>query len=46
MLGDDGRGGIFTTEYTEAGKPYLKNTEMDSVYSVWRLKAAFQCIQW
>ena len=26
---------IFTTEYTEAGEPILKNTEMDSVYSVW-----------
>ena len=26
---------ILTTEYTEAVDPYLKNTEMDSVYSVW-----------
>ena len=37
---------FLTTEYTEAVEPYLKNTEMDSVYSVWRLKAAFPCILW
>jgi hypothetical protein len=26
---------FLTTEYTEAVEPYLKNTEMGSVYSVW-----------
>ena len=26
---------FLTTEYTETVEPYLKNTEMDSVYSVW-----------
>ena len=44
-MGDE-RGRFLTTEYTEAVEPYLKNTEMDSVYSVWRLKAAFKCILW
>ena len=27
--------GFLTTEYTEAGKPILKDTERSSVYSVW-----------
>ena len=26
---------FFTTEYTEAGEPILKDTERSSVYSVW-----------
>ena len=26
---------FLTTEYTEAGEPYLKITERSSVYSVW-----------
>ena len=30
-----GEGGFLTTEYTEAGEPYLKDTERSSVYSVW-----------
>ena len=33
-MGDE-RGRFLTTEYTEAGEPYLKNTEKISVYSVW-----------
>ena len=32
---------IFTTEYTEAVEPYLKNTERSSVYSVWERKRPF-----
>ena len=32
---------IFTTEYTEAVEPLLKDTEMDSVYSVWERKRPF-----
>ena len=32
---------IFTTEYTEAGEPILKNTERSSVYSVWERKRPF-----
>ena len=38
------RGFYFTTEYTEAGEPLLKTTEMISVCSVWRLSAAFLCL--
>ena len=33
MLGDDGRGRFFTTEYTETVEPILKNTEKISVCS-------------
>ena len=30
-----GEGRFLTTEYTEAGEPILKITEIGSVYSVW-----------
>ena len=30
-----GEGGFLTTEYTEAGETYLKDTEKSSVCSVW-----------
>jgi hypothetical protein len=33
--GTKGRGGFLATEYTEAVKPILKNTEKISVCSVW-----------
>ena len=39
-------GRFFTTEYTEAVESLLKITERSSGYSVGRLKAAFQCVQW
>ena len=44
--GTKGRGRFLTTEYTEAGKPYLKNTEKISVCSRVGAKRPFCEIQW
>ena len=41
-------GGFFTTEYTEAGEPILKDTERSSVYSVWERSdlSVYSVVKW
>ena len=39
---------FFTTEYTEAGEPILKDTERSSVYSVWERSdlSVYSVVKW
>ena len=41
-------GGFLTTEYTEAGEPYLKITERSSAYSVWERSdlSVYSVVKW
>ena len=43
-----GGGEFLTTEYTEAGEPYLKITERSSAYSVWERSDLSVCsvVKW